>query len=308
MIVASIDIGSNTVLLLIAEIKFDTKEINTLCNLYRAPRISKNLEIGNKISSNKISDLVEVLKEYKKICSDYKVEKLFAVATNAFRIAINSNEIIAKVKDEIGINIKVIDGEDEAQLSFLGTIHPAEKSIANTIIDIGGGSTEIIFGNNYNIIYKNSFQIGVVSLTEKILNEETITLNQIKQAEEFVCSVFNSQPIPIPPGIDTIAVAGTPTTLSCIKQNIKIYDEVHVDGSFLTLDEIYKMINKMYKLTPQKIKDSFGQVVEGREDVLLAGTIILKVLMEKLQINQIEVSSKGLRYGVIVEFLLNNSQ
>ena len=307
MIIASIDIGSNTVLLLISEIDFQSKKIKTIKNIYRSPRISKDLTYGKPISEFRISMLVEVLNEYKRICTQYNVEKVLIVATNAFRIANNSEEIIKKVKNEIGFDIEIIDGDTEARLSFWGSIYSSINSHTQTVIDIGGGSTEIIYGDIKNIIYKNSFQIGVVSLTEKIFNNSIVSSNELRIAEEYSSKIFGSNQIPIPKGIDAISVAGTPTTLSCIKQKIKIYNEELVDGSQITFNELCNMIDEISQLNPEQIKDNYGQVVEGREDVLLAGSIILKVLMKKLALEKITVSSKGLRYGVIIDFMMNQN-
>ncbi len=251
--------------------------------------------------------LVEVLNEYKRICTQYNVEKVLIVATNAFRIANNSEEIIKKVKNEIGFDIEIIDGDTEARLSFWGSIYSSINSHTQTVIDIGGGSTEIIYGDIKNIIYKNSFQIGVVSLTEKIFNNSIVSSNELRIAEEYSSKIFGSNQIPIPKGIDAISVAGTPTTLSCIKQKIKIYNEELVDGSQITFNELCNMIDEISQLNPEQIKDNYGQVVEGREDVLLAGSIILKVLMKKLALEKITVSSKGLRYGVIIDFMMNQN-
>ena len=308
MILASIDIGSNTVLLLISKVNLTKKEFKTIANYYRVPRVSQGLKYGNLLTERKIEDLLRVLTEYNQICVGLSVEKIFVIATNAFRIAANSDVIVSRVKNELDLDIKIIDGETEARLSFLGSVYTSVNNQLKTVIDIGGGSTEIIYGNIETVHFKKSFQIGVVSLTEEILYQQPITIQDILKAENYVKKIFCNIPNVIPLRIETIAVAGTPTTLSCIKQGIRVYDELKVDNSILTYEEICKITKEITKLPPNKISERYGQVVEGREDVLLAGCIILKIVMKKLGISAIIVSSRGLRYGVIIDYILNHHQ
>ena len=307
MIIASIDIGSNTVLLLISEINFKNLEVKSIKNYYRVPRISKGLLHGEPISLKKIEELIAILKEYKEICCEFSVQKILSVATNAMRITSNSSEIISRIKNELDIEIKIIEGHEEAQLSFLGAVFPIENNANKLVIDIGGGSTEIVFGNNNNLQFKKSFQIGVVSLMEKFLYKERKTIDDILKTEFYTKEILNELSSQIPYGVETIAVAGTPTTLSCILQEIKIYDENRVENSILTYNDLCSIIDEIYPLSEQEMSGRYGQVVEGREDVLLAGCIILKIFMEKVGLEKITVSNKGLRYGVVIDYMLRNN-
>jgi exopolyphosphatase / guanosine-5'-triphosphate,3'-diphosphate pyrophosphatase len=307
MNIASIDIGSNTVLLLISEIDFQKQEVKTIKNYYRVPRISKGLLAGEPINSSKVDELITILNEYKEICDGMSVQNILPVATNALRIASNSKEIISRIQNELGLEVKIIAGNEEARLSFLGAIFPVEDEINKTVIDIGGGSTEIIFGNNKEIRFKKSFQIGVVSLTEKFLNNKPRIVEDIYKAEKYANEILNELSSQIPSGEETIAVAGTPTTLSCMIQKIKFYDEKLVENSILTYENVCSIIKEIYPLSEQEMSERYGQVVEGREDVLLAGCIILKVFMEKVGLEKIIVSNKGLRYGVVIDYMLRNN-
>src|ERR1035437_4630658 len=120
MNIASIDVGTNTVILLIAEITGN--KFTTLYNEFRIPRIGKGLNPGGKITKEKISELLNILSGYKTIIDKYNCDKILAIATNAFRIASNAMHIIEKVKNETGINIEIISGTQEAEYSFLGAV------------------------------------------------------------------------------------------------------------------------------------------------------------------------------------------
>ena len=298
MNVASIDIGSNTVLLLIAEVKND--ELRTIKNFYKAPRISKGLVKGKVIKKNSIKQLITILQDYKKEIDKFDCRKIFIVGTNAFRIASNRKEILEEVKKHTGFQIKIIDGHEEAKLSYLGASLTLPGVKEKVVIDIGGGSTEVIYGKNKSILFRNSFQTGVVSLTEMFLSEFPYGYRNFISISEFLSQTFDELLKNIPKQLPTIVVAGTPTTLSGINQNLKKYNEEKIEGSILKLTEIQDILSKMKKLNGKQIREKFGEVVYGREDVILAGTLILVHLMKTLALDRIYVSNKGLRYGNIV--------
>jgi exopolyphosphatase/guanosine-5'-triphosphate,3'-diphosphate pyrophosphatase len=229
-----------------------------------------------------------------------------ATATNAFRISSNAKDIINLAKDRTGIDIKIVSGMEEAELSFLGAISDFKNENEDSIvIDIGGGSTELICGNLTKIKYINSFQTGVVSGTERYFHHEPPLLNEIKSFEDFISLTFGSPNIP--KFKRAVAIAGTPTTLACIQKGLTIYDEDKVEGSILKLDDIYKLKQELSSHSSIEIKAKYKQLITGREDIILAGTIILFKLMELLNLNSILVSTKGIRYGAIIDFLNKNN-
>ena len=306
MTIASIDIGSNTILMLLVEFNPSLKSITTIANFHKIPRLSQGLLPNGEISKEKIDSLLDILHEYKNACDKYNCSNILINATNAFRIASNSVEIINLVKDKLSLEIKTISGEEEGRLTFLGSAFPFLENQSKTVIDIGGGSTEIIFGNNKKIIYQNSFDIGVVSLSERFISSLPSSDEMITNAEEYIDKIFIHLSEQIPVNVETIAVAGTPTTLSCIKQGITTFDEKLVDNSSITSSELKNMIRVLKNFSKEDVLKKYGKVVEGREDILLAGTLILYGIMQKIKLNKVIVSSKGLRYGAVVDYLLKN--
>lgn len=306
MTIASIDLGSNTVLLLIAEFDGHSNQIKTVINKYNAPRVSTGLKKGGLITNEKIKELENVLITYLDLAKKYSCETAICKATNAFRIASNSNQIVSDVLDKLNLNIEIISGDEEARLTFLGTAYPLLKNESCTVIDIGGGSTEIIWGSNDKFHFKKSFNIGVVGITEKYFFNNPPKENEVKAAVEYISSVTEEISTTILPGIKAYAVAGTPTTLACIKKNIKLFDEDFVDNSILTLEDVLNISNDLRMLNKTQVANKYGQVVEGREDVLFAGCLILYRLMIHLGLGEIKVSTKGLRYGSVVDYLITN--
>ncbi len=308
MNIASIDIGTNTVLLLVVDYDHVTKKLKTLLNDYRMPRIGRGLISGEPITENSKNNLFQVLSDYKDIIEKHNCSIVLATATNALRIASNSAEIISKIKSDFKLDVKIISGEEEAKFAFLGSTYESVTDVPKLVIDIGGGSTELIYGKDDEIIYSKSFPFGAVSLTEKYfdqLNEVEDNISKIKSEIRKTITGFTDL---LDKEFEAIAVAGTPTSLSCIMQNLKEYDDEKVEGSYLKINFIEKMIGEFSAKSSTEILNNFGSIVKGREDIILAGTIILSEICKIFNIDSVRVSSKGIRYGAVVNYLRTEYQ
>lgn len=306
MRLSSIDIGSNTILLLIAE--YDSKNLilKSILNEHRIPRISKNLKTNLVISNEKINEMWKVLKEYDDLINQYNVDVKLAVATNAFRTAKNGSELVKKINNEFNFEIKILSGKEEARLSFLGSIPYDTINKNYIVIDIGGGSTEIIYGSKEKVIFRESFNVGVVSLSENYIFHNPPRAEEIVSINNELEVVFNPLEKMKLNFEEIIAVAGTPTTLSCMLQGIKVYDKKSIDNSIITTKQIESINQILLKMNTAQIVDLYGEIVKGREDVLLSGSIILQILLKYLKKDYFVVNGNGLRYGVIIDYLKSN--
>jgi exopolyphosphatase/guanosine-5'-triphosphate,3'-diphosphate pyrophosphatase len=300
MNIASIDIGTNTVLLLITQID-NSSNVKPLLNVYRMPRLGKDLHNTGYILAEKVELLINILIEFKDICKKYNCTNIIPFATQAMRSAKNSVEIIKEVHEKTGLKIEIISGEVEANLSYLGSISDAPKYENYTVIDIGGGSTEIIFGSTEKINFIKSFKLGVVTLTDQFFTDG-YTATAVKNMEKLIDETFQF-PFQFPANNCIISVAGTPTSLSCMSREIKIYKDEYVENTILEKTSILNLISKLKDLTPAEALQRFGEVLIGREDLILTGAIILYILLEKLNSDKTIVSTRGLRYGIINHFL-----
>jgi exopolyphosphatase/guanosine-5'-triphosphate,3'-diphosphate pyrophosphatase len=305
MTVASIDIGTNTVILLIAEAELSNNSLRPLHNEYRMPRMGKGLEPDGEISEEKLNLLFPILTEYKTIIEKYSCEKILVTATNAFRLASNSKEISSEIKDKLNFDVNIISGEVEADYAFLGALSGTEISCSSFVIDIGGGSTELIYGNRSVIFYKKSYPIGSVIATEKYLEHTPPLPKEIEYLELKLEEIFKEVTEKSKPE-KVIAIAGTPTTLACMIKGLKEFEEAEIDGSDLTAADLQNLISEIKKLQPEQIKKTFGNVLSGREDIILGGALILKKLMEIIDLDKVMVSSRGIRYGAIINYLKDN--
>ena len=303
MIIASIDIGTNTIILLIAEVDIGIKKILPLYNEQQIPRIGKGLNPAKPISEVKVDELLVILDDYNKVIKKFNCEKTFITATNALRIASNRNEIKKIIKHKLDLDVNIISGEEEAELTFKGAVFQFTDNFNSVVIDIGGGSTEIIYGKRNKIVFKKSYQTGVVTAKEKFLKHSPPLPVEISNFQNELGLVFKDIKEKDFSIKRAVAIAGTPTTLAAIKLNLPEYDEDVLEGHILNCNEIGNLISELSKLNDAEIIDKFKAVVKGREDVILSGAIILLFLMQLLKIDKVLVSTKGIRYGVICEEL-----
>jgi exopolyphosphatase/guanosine-5'-triphosphate,3'-diphosphate pyrophosphatase len=302
MIIASIDIGTNTVLLLIAKVDYSTRRIVPLHDEYRMPRIGYKTKQTGIISSDRLILLIDVLKEYSDIINRYKCDKVILTGTNAFRMASNSDYIKKDIKKSFNYDLEVISGEEEAEYAYLGAISNLPDSDNSMVIDIGGSSTEIIYGEGFNILYKNSLQLGSVSGTEQFLKHSPPSQVEIEIFSDLINKMFSGFEKNLYPK-KVIAIAGTATTLACMKLGLKVFEENKVDKCKISFQDMRNIIGELNSLTATEILVKFGPVMKGREDIIFAGAIVLQQFMEHFGIDHIIVSTRGIRYGAIVKYL-----
>lgn len=305
MKIASIDIGTNTILLLIAEIV--NGDLIAIREEFRIPRIGKDLKFKHIISKDSINSLIKILQDYLEICKEFDVSKVICGGTAPFRIAKNSYDVIDEVLKQTGLKIKILTQTEEAILTFLGGISNFNEFFGNKniiVIDIGGGSTEITYGNIDEIFFLKSYEIGAVTLkdiffSEFPYNHDNHTIHTYLQ--EIFIDAFEFE------NFIVIGVAGTPTTIASIYLNQSRFNEKEVDKTYITKKFLNDLIKRLYVLSPQQILIKFPSVVNGREDVILPGTIILEFLLSRLKAEGFYVSTRGIRYGLIIQELFENT-
>lgn len=295
MRIAGTDIGTNTILMMIAELdKFNNLQI--IRDEHSLARLGENTDKTKTISSAAISRAITILDKYKKICDDENVEKHTLVATSAMRDAVNGDEVKAMLENTIKENIQIITGEEEALFSFLGTVEDENPS---AVIDIGGGSTEFITGKNKDISFRKSINIGAVRITERFFLEQPIDDKMQKNALELIRTNLTTN---IDPNIflnrKLYAVAGTPTTIAASYLKLNDYEFDKINGFCLTKAIVNEVLSSFIGLTPQEISEQH-KIHPLRADVITAGTLILSEIMNYLDTDSVIVSALGLRYGIL---------
>lgn len=303
MTIASVDIGTNTILLLIASVDNNHKEIKSIENHYSIPRIGSGLKPGYPFPAEIVKKMFDVLDFYYKIIRKYYCDKIIFTTTNAFRIASNAQEIKEEIKKRYNVELDIISGEEECIYAFLGAVNAQPDNNNYLVIDIGGGSTEIVYGTKSKISFYKSFAVGVVSGTEKYFRSDPPLHDNISVFSEYIKNELQELTSSIKSFNKAIAIAGTPTTLAGIKLGLNEFNEEKIEGAKLSYNEMENFISELTSLSSKDILTKYASVVKGREDVLLAGTIILKTIMELVNTAEVEVSTRGIRYGAVINWL-----
>lgn len=305
MKIASLDIGTNSFILLIAEIVDGA--IIPIHQEFEIPRLGENLAKNHLISNDAIIRSVEVLNKFKIILQKYNPEIILPIATAVLRDSGNAEEVQRILSDTLGKRINVICGEEEASYSFWGIMNTLKSDSLNySTIDIGGGSTEIISGNVSKINFSVSLPIGAAKLRDLFFNNDTYDDIQIEKCRQNINSTLaklNSANINTD---KVIGVGGTITTLAFIKSNSEKYDSEMIDNIILNLDDLSHIFNKIRRQSPEEISQTYN-IHRLRADILLPGLMILEQMMNKIEITELSVSSRGLRFGIIRNYLNNIS-
>jgi len=298
---AAIDIGTNSTRLLVKEIHGSS--YLDLVRDMKITRLGENLDKTRVISDKAALRTCRAIEEYKEVINKSNVEKVKTIGTEALRKAENSGRFQNMVKEKTGLEVEVIDGLEEARLSFLGVTYLQETHLDKNIliIDIGGGSTEFILGTKRSgTVFLESIDIGSVVLTENIqpgkknIDEAihlvktklTKTLQRLKDYKIF----------------KVIGLAGTITTLASIDLGLVSYKREKIHLHCLSFSKIISMLKSFLEKDLEERKKIVG-IDSRRADIIIAGTIILKVILEHLNIKKITVSENDILDGIIYSIL-----
>jgi exopolyphosphatase/guanosine-5'-triphosphate,3'-diphosphate pyrophosphatase len=294
---AAIDIGTNSTRLLIAEINGNIKRIQKLMTI---TRLGKGVDRYKRLSPESIEKNISTLLKYKRIADDYGIDDIAAIATSAVRDASNRDEFVRTVKEKTGIDVEIISGEEEARLGFIGAISSSPGP--SVVVDIGGGSTEFVAGRNGDIKISRSLDIGAVRITERFLYSEDMDGSSLIRAYEYIKSVAR-------PTVDDIralgdfrliGVGGTITTLAAVDLGLVTYDSDKVHGYRLKKESVCSAFKKFLSVNLNDRKRIAGLQPE-RADIIIAGTLILKIIMEEMDAGSIIVSEQDNLEGLLLK-------
>ncbi len=300
--VASIDIGTNTILLLIAEV--GTGALKTLYDTETVVRLGEGLHQSGVLSDGAMTRAIQTLEGYVRRCREMEVQKTFAVGTSALREAKNSSLFIRRVKERLDLNIEVISGEEEAQLSFLAVARDSEIPHENLlVVDVGGGSTELIFGKDRKTIHWRSLPLGIVRLTERFLLSDPVQEDEYRAMVEEIQKELLYFPVPEDP-FSMVSIGGTGTALASVELGLDQFtaDKVH---RFILTREALKNQLSLYRSRTIEERKRIKGLPPSRADVILSGGTILYLIMEKFDRSALTISAHGVRYGLLYKHMAN---
>lgn len=306
MRISCIDIGTNTILLLIVEAKGE-KIAEVLHDEQVIARLGKGVDEHRIINGETANRVAEFLFSYRDTSHKYRSEKIIAVGTSALRDASNKREFCNEMLQRTGIDIEILTGVDEAEWTYRGALGDVSPRVQNfTVLDIGGGSTEIISGTSKAVSQKVSLDIGCVRLTERFLRTSPPTPREISECRSFIRSSLLAVDLTQAKSSHVIGVAGTLTTLATIHLHLTHYDPSRVEGCALNRKVVGRIFDQLKRKTHEEMM-RVPQISPGREDILVAGMIILQEFLEAANLSEITASDRGLRYGIILRELRRNA-
>jgi exopolyphosphatase/guanosine-5'-triphosphate,3'-diphosphate pyrophosphatase len=279
--ITAIDIGTNTILMLIADLR-DDGATRTLRDEIAFPRLGKGMDESGLISPERIDRALSVLKEYQSLSASLGSEKIVACGTSALRDSRNKDEVISRIRRKTSIDVEILSGEDEARWIFLGAFAQEDGSSSKlslnhgrfVVIDIGGGSTEVTLGTSQHVEKSMSLDLGCVRLTERFFQSTPPTSEDLERARVCARSAFSDLRDIDTSGCKLVGVAGTVTTLAALDQNLSKFEADKVDGFVLSFDRIIEIFEQLRCQTLDQIRSS-PIIPSGRADVLLAGILVL---------------------------------
>ena len=294
-IAAGIDIGSNSIRLIIAEVE-NNKIKNIIYQEKATTRLAANINKTGILQEEPFNKSINVLAGFRKALNKYNVEKIKTVATSAVREAANGKEFINAAKNS-GIEISIISGKEEGMLEYLGVCSGFDAGRQTLILDVGGGSSEIIYMQDNNELHTESHKIGVVKMADMFDFQKSST-EILEKCSAYIKEFFKD--VTIPNNIQNfIATAGTATTLAAIDMEMTEYDYNKVNGYKITKEKVIEILNKVYS-TPYNKRLEIKGMDKGREDLIIPGILIILEILKKTNLNIITVSDFGLREGAVV--------
>ena len=289
MLCAAIDIGSNTTRLLVAEP--EKSQLRKVMEQRAYTAIGKDLAKGKgKISDEKVAEVTEVVQTQVRLAQEMGAEVIKTVATAAIREAKNSEKVAKRISKEAGVDVEVLDEEEEGRLAFLGATkslgHAVEGSIA--VVDVGGGSSEVIFGSVAEGVQEvRSWKIGSGSLTGAHLKSDPPSASEIRSLRDEIGDLFEG--VDFDPPDQAVAVGGSATSLRTLVGVVLEYETLERAVRVLSSDSIEDVAVR-FELDPRRVK------------LLPAGVLLLEKFSELLG-QPLQIGKGGLREGIILDLL-----
>jgi exopolyphosphatase/guanosine-5'-triphosphate,3'-diphosphate pyrophosphatase len=298
MIFAAIDIGTNTVLLLAARVSGDG-HITPLLYEQRIPRLGAGVDSRRHLAPDSMRRVTDVLGEYRSLMRTFDLEAVAVCATSAVRDAVNRDEFLNTVQRDTGFTVEVLSGDEEAHWTYRGAISGFHGIDRATVVDIGGGSTEVTVGTGTAIAGRVSMDLGAVRLTERILRGDPPTPGQLSKCRAAIDEGLQPLSTLDVRGSTLIGVAGTATTLATLHQGLREFDLAAVSGYRLPGTAVDALVSQLSAMPSRKIR-ALSSILEGRADIIVAGSMILQQIMHLLNAPEITVSERGVRYGLVL--------
>jgi exopolyphosphatase / guanosine-5'-triphosphate,3'-diphosphate pyrophosphatase len=303
MRVAVVDIGTNSTRLLVADVD-DAGVLTEVERRTAVTRLGQGVDREGVLAEDAMERVHATLAEYRRRIDADGAQRAVAVLTSAVRDAANGAEFAARVRDEHGLDARTIDGDEEARLTFLGATSSRrhDEVTPTVVIDIGGGSTELVVGSGREVGFHVSTQVGVVRHSERHVHSDPPRGDELDALAADVRAILAAS---VPPEVRArtraaIAVAGTPTSLAAIDLNMDCYSPDKVHGHVLTVQACEAMLERLAAL-PEPERRRVRGLHPDRAPTIVAGTIMLIAALRLFDLQATEVSDQDILHGAALE-------
>ncbi len=304
--IATIDVGTNTTLLLIARPKpgSPAADPQVLENAAEITRLGRGIGKDGRLGPAGIERTLAALARYAAIAAEHGAT-IAAIGTEGLRRAPNADEFLEPARRILGAPVEVISGEREAALTFRAVAESFVAEIAGgrvAVVDVGGGSTEIIVSARGEIVFRRSLPLGSVRLHERHVRsdpptgtEATAIEQEVEAALDTAAEAFAGSPLAM-----LVGVAGTVTSLAAMTLGLDSYDSARVHGSLLALTDLDAQIGRL-RTSTQAERERIVGLDPKRADVIFAGALLLRTIARRARVDAVRVSDRGIRWGLYYE-------
>jgi exopolyphosphatase/guanosine-5'-triphosphate,3'-diphosphate pyrophosphatase len=297
---AVVDIGTNSTRLLVADVDPARGTVAELHRESQVTRLGDRVDAGGRLSEEAVARVCATLTNYRTTIDRFACNANLAVLTSAVRDASNGAEFTACVRDEFGLDARVLSGDEEAQLTFLGAMSDRDEGSSDptVVIDIGGGSTEFIVGTNHTARFHVSVQAGVLRMSERHIHSDPPAPTELQDLAADTRAIFRENlPVEQRDAVTrAIAVAGTATSAAAIDQELDPYDPERVHGYPLLRATVQLLIARLADLAEAQRREVVG-LHPDRAPTIVAGMILLDEAMGLFDLDCVEVSEHDILRG-----------
>jgi exopolyphosphatase/guanosine-5'-triphosphate,3'-diphosphate pyrophosphatase len=300
---AAVDLGSNSALLLIAETD-DRGELRSLLEIRQSVRLTKQIRPDGSLDQAAEELLVDALNKFAEQIERFRVDQVVAAATEIYRRAPNGKDIVERIAGRFDWPLEIITGETEAELCYLAAASGMQQVAEHrAVIDIGGGSTELISGFGDEVTYSVSMSVGAIALSERFRLAESVSTEELGSLDQALArEIEQGKLVSIPRAVWTIIVGGTATTLAAFRTEANEIDPERLHSVQLKRSWIEDQLRLLAALSlgERRERMSFDP---DRAEIIVGGCALLAHLLRRLQLETVVVSSRGLRWGLLLRTL-----
>jgi len=292
--------GTNSTRLLVAEVV--DGRVREIERQSTVTRLGRGVDTSGQLAAEAIEDVCEAVAGYVEIYERHGVDRVRAIATSAVRDARNGDMFRAELRERFALDTRILDGAEEARLTYLGACAERPPTPKTLVIDIGGGSTELVIGDGPYVGFYASLQVGTVRHTERHITHDPAEASELEALAGDVQVLIDRslEGAALAQANLGIGVAGTPTSLAAIEQELDPYDPELVHGYVLSLESIQRLYSRLASMTLEQRLQVVG-LHKGRAPTIVAGVVILIQVMRAFGLTEIEVSEHDILWGAALE-------